>query len=492
MRFWDVAVIGGGPAGSTAARLLAAWGHSVALIAKAPRRITLGESLPPSCRKLFDRAGLTDAIDAAGFLRTSGNTVRWGSGSRVEAFAPGALGYQVVRGEFDSLLLDQAHAVGAAVRRGAVARGVKLRADGDGRSRVTVEHAGQRDDILARWVLDCSGRRGVVARRGWRRVETGKRTLALVTVWERTSDWPLRDPTHTLVESYADGWGWSVPVGPERRYVTVMVDPEITPPGGKSRLRARFDAELAKTSVLSELTAGAARTTGPWAFEASPYGAERVAEPGVLLVGDAASFIDPLSSFGVKKAMASAWLAAVVTHSALSDEPVTGAALDLYERREREMYAALESSAARFAREAFGAHAGPYWRERAEADDQADAADLDTNALREDPTVLAALADLKQRPAIRLRQARAVRHEPRPLVIGNRVALEGHLVSPAFPGGIRYLRGIDLVRLADLAPEFEQVPDLFEAYNRACPPVALPDFLGALSLLLARRVLEHA
>ena len=78
-----------------------------------------------------------------------------------------------------------------------------------------------------------------------------------------------------------------------------------------------------------------------------------------------------------------------------------------------------------------------------------------------------------------------------PVVRENRIALVTHLVVPAFPEGIRYLRGVDLVRLADLATQYSQVPDLYDAYNRRAPNVALPDFLGALSLLISKNVLEH-
>ena len=72
------------------------------------------------------------------------------------------------------------------------------------------------------------------------------------------------------------------------------------------------------------------------------------------------------------------------------------------------------------------------------------------------------------------------------------MVLEERLVLPTWPAaghGVRFLRDIDLVRLVELAPEHEQVPDLFEAYIRRCPPVSLPDFLGALSVLLAKGAL---
>jgi hypothetical protein len=72
----------------------------------------------------------------------------------------------------------------------------------------------------------------------------------------------------------------------------------------------------------------------------------------------------------------------------------------------------------------------------------------------------------------------------RPIVSGHRVVLEQHLTGPALPGPVRYCRNVNLVLIATLAAQFDQVPDLFEAYNRAAPPAPLPDFLGALSTLV--------
>ena len=92
----DVVVIGGGPAGSAIARLLAQWGHSVRVLTRAadPAR-GAAESLPPSTRKLLAKIGVLDAIDGADFYRTTGNTVWWGQREgHVEKFA--AVGTAVV------------------------------------------------------------------------------------------------------------------------------------------------------------------------------------------------------------------------------------------------------------------------------------------------------------------------------------------------------------------------------------------------------------
>ena len=95
-------ILGAGPAGSAAARLLTAWGHDVVVLARRPNtERALGESLPPSCVALLDRVGIT-GLAQTGALRSTGNTVRWGNDAeRAEQFATGLHGYQVDRASFD-------------------------------------------------------------------------------------------------------------------------------------------------------------------------------------------------------------------------------------------------------------------------------------------------------------------------------------------------------------------------------------------------------
>ncbi|PYU93327.1 MAG: hypothetical protein DMG08_10430 [Acidobacteria bacterium] len=59
------------------------------------------------------------------------------------------------------------------------------------------------------------------------------------------------------------------------------------------------------------------------------------------------------------------------------------------------------------------------------------------------------------------------------------------------PGGVRFLGNVNLPRLLKIAAGYNQVPDLFDAYNRLCPPVEIPNFLGALSVLLAKGILTN-
>jgi flavin-dependent dehydrogenase len=449
----SVAVIGAGPAGCAAARLLSSWGHDVALVGRRPSPDrSLGESIPPSCIALLERVGFSSPPS----LHSTGNTVRWGSGEeRVEYFPEGRVGYQVDRAEFDAFVQKQA--------------GIPIALD---------ESLPE-----AHWRLDCTGRSGLIARDGWRVREDAARTMAIVGVWESES-WPTQDPTHTIVESTEEGWAWSVPTSPTRRYVTLMVDPALTPLAGIEEVYAR---QLALTRSMQQLVQGARRVGSVFARDASPYSAHTYAQPGTLLVGDAGSFVDPLSSYGIKKALASAWLAAVVVHSCLLSPAITTAALELFNARERAMYDALRRSAAALARDA---HATAFWEARAASADMPSDFEPDVSALRQDADVLRSLDELRARDAIALRTTSVVQRASRPTVRGNRVVVEDHLVVPAFPDGVRYVRNIDLVRLSELAPSHRQVPDLFDAYNRAAPPAPLPDFLGALSLLMGKGFLE--
>lgn len=496
----DVAVLGGGPAGASAARLLAAWGRSVVLLTRPATTPPLAESLPPSIDRLFDLFGVRAPVEAAGFVRTTGNTVWWdGSEARREGFGDGARGYQVVQRDLEGVLLGLAREAGARVLESSGVRRVEGLERPDARSRrpATVFHgpSGASRSLEARWVLDCTGRTGVVAKRGLRRRERGPSTLALVGVWERAGGWGLDDETHTLVESYEDGWAWSVPVSGSVRYFTAMVDPRLTALERGGPIAGTYAAELAKTTHISRLLGGATRKRAPWACTATPYDATRYAGPGFLLVGDAGSFIDPLSSFGVKKALASAWLAAVAVHTCLGAAEMTRPSLALFERRERAIYDAYRRLSARFSREAGRRYRHGFWSRRARQVDELDRSaftgEPDAAGLRDDPAVLAAFASLKASPGIRLRAAGAPLFTEEPTVEGNRVVLERRLLVPGWEAGVRHLRGVDLPALVEMAPGFGQVPDLFEAFAARHEEVTLPDFLGALSVLIAKGVLEN-
>jgi hypothetical protein len=212
----------------------------------------------------------------------------------------------------------------------------------------------------------------------------------------------------------------------------------------------------------------------------------------VLLVGDAASFVDPLSSYGIKKAFASAWLAAVAVHTALRNPPLTIPALEFFAAREREMAATLLDRT----REYFGAaattHAHPFWTDRADGIELPPHVEPDVRLLRDDERVQRAFARIKSQPRLLLRRGAAVRVAPRPMVRGREIVMEDRLFTASWPAGMRFLRDVDVAGILAVADEHDTVPAMFEAYNRRLPPVALPDFLGALSVMIAFGVADHA
>jgi len=476
----DVAIIGGGPAGSAAGRLLSAWGRSVVVLDNpAPRARGLAESIPPSTRKLLAEVGVLDVVEASDFYRSTGNTVWWADdAARLETFGAAGRGYQVFRPDFDRVLAEAAASAGADVRTPARVAAVSF---DDDRARVDFEHDGAKASLDAHLMIDCSGRAGIIGRR-FRRAQEGHRTHALIGVWAR-ADWDLPDDTHTLVETYDEGWAWSVPISASTRHVGVMVD------RGTS-----YRAEIAKTTHVRASLEDAV-LQHEWACDASLYFASMYGGPRFLLAGDAGSFIDPLSSFGVKKALASAWMAAVVAHTVLAHPEREAAALDYFSSWERDVYMSHLRRSREFARAACEKHPGAFWRARAEVeiDDTPEGAPngmphADRRGVpyfaRE--TVHQDAARNAWRDHLSLSLADDVCFEPTPVIRGNELVLER-----AFAGGLRFADHVDLVALAEMATEHTRVPDLFDAYCRTHAPVPWPNVAGALSLLIARGILHE-
>jgi flavin-dependent dehydrogenase len=488
-----VLVVGAGPAGSTAARLLASWGWSVLLVHRASSRPALAESLPSSTRKLLTFLGQLDRIEAAGFYPNQGNVARWADASRVTRTSDA--GFHVSRHTFDQVLRDSAVAARARIVDAVVQR-VEI---GDG---VDVTYAGADGRVAtcrARYVLDCSGRAGIVARRGFRRADAGYRTLAIAAEWD-CADWPADEHAQTVIESYHDGWAWSVPLSRTRRQCTVMLDPSNglartrSGPTGRG-LRTIYERERKKLAALGARLAGATQTSAPWACDASIYDSARAADQGVLLVGDAASFIEPLSSAGVKKALLSAWRAAVVTNTCLGNGSLAGAALDLYVRRERRVYSECVRRSTAFFAEAAAAYETPFWSARAEhavgvsAAEAGDADELTDDALARDVDVRMAFDRLRATEHVRLRQAPSLRFQPVAAIEGREVVMRDALVVPGVGPPLHFAAGVNLPALARLATSGGDVPALIAAYHAQVGPVPVRGLLTGLSLLVARHAL---
>jgi flavin-dependent dehydrogenase len=475
-----------------AGQLLTEWGHdTIVLEARADggpgggRRLPSGEavgsrglaeSVPPSARKLFKQIGILDHVESAGFYRSTGNTVWWGSpgdfDGRVESFDDGRKGWQIFRPEFDRWLLQLAGQRGVKIWNGARVRHVEA-ADAQ-RARVTVEQDGVRTTLSAAWVLDCSGRAGVLARAARR---PGVRTFSLVGAWRGSTAWHVPDVTHTLVEAFDRGWAWSIPRSDSERQVGIMLDGASPKREGARALVDAYRSELDRTSHMSRHVQDA-ELESVWACDASTYGAVSCAGPRHLLVGDAASFVDPLSSFGVKKAIGSAWMAAVVVNTILRHPERRDAAIELYESWERDVSVTHAAQTRDFARTAAAHFDHPFWTSRANrALDESDMSRSDAS----DVELRAALHEIQTSAEIDFGLDERVSYERRPVIRDREIVLE-----EAFPSGMRFRDNVDLVTLARLACRHRHVPDLFDAYCRTSAPVPLPSMLGGLSLLVAK------
>lgn len=483
----DVLVVGGGPAGAAAAVMLSRWGHEVVVLDRPTVRPPLAESLPPSCRRLMEEIGVLPAVATAGFVEATGNTVWWGGDERrVEPFPAGATGWQVDRARFDEVL--RAHAIAGGVRwyRPAMARALETV---EGVVVCTAELGGTERVIRARWAIDASGRSGLVARHQRTAAGTAWRTMALAAEWRRPGGWGLPDESHTLVESAANGWGWSVPVDRDRRYFTVMFNPASEPPVGGA-IATDYHRRFGQLPALAAIAHGGACIGAPFACDASTYEIGDPVHGQVLAVGDAASFLDPLSSFGVKKALASGWMGAIAIHTALVTPEAQRAALALFRRREAEYVRAARGPLGALSRDAVPGAAAGFWTARAalEADDAH--ADL-VATLRQHPGVHRAFEELRRREPAVLRRGNPVRVAA-PLVRDHLVVDEPHLVLDGIEAPVRYLRNIDLVALADLAGVGTEMGALCAAYEQQHGVLPLPDLIGAISTLLAHDVLAFA
>jgi flavin-dependent dehydrogenase len=347
----DVLVIGAGPAGATVARRAALDGHSVLLLQGHSSRTQAG-TLSPSSGPLFEAAGIAGAVAAAGFYPSLGSTRWWGRDEpAVEQWGRQARAFHLRRSAFDALLVDLARQAGAAVQPNSSAPSVEL---DSGR----VRH--DSGTTVARFVVDASGRNGMLARQIQRQWDPRYQTMGMCALLHSPDGWPT-DPHHSLSEAHAHGWAWSMPLADDLRYVCLYVDTSESRAGEDA-----FRAGLARTAQFGRLFADS-RIEGPVTrCDASLYHSDPCAGANWMLVGDAACFVDTLSWFGVEKAIASALNGASAIHECLAGTPRAAAAIDAFNRQERATWTKYAARAAALYGEVRGRFDTPFWNVRSQ------------------------------------------------------------------------------------------------------------------------------
>ena len=312
----DVAIIGGGPSGSTCAALLAGAGQRVVLFEKERfPRFHIGESLLPHNVDLFRRLGVLEEMKTC-FVEKWGVKLFSGDGSvfhRIrfeDALVPGyPMAFQVLRSRFDEMLLRNASTRGAEVLEGhTVVEAAASHRDG---CRIVARGAGGDSvRVRARFLVDASGRDAFVASRQGLRVMLPRLRKAAVYAHYRGVPRPTgREGGDITLIFLRNGWFWLIPLPDERTSVGLVTDGTVFKSSGLSP-QELLERSIERCPAARAQLAGAERTSDVHAASDYSYRCRRVAGDGYLLVGDAAAFIDPVFSTGVWLGMSSAQVAA--------------------------------------------------------------------------------------------------------------------------------------------------------------------------------------
>jgi flavin-dependent dehydrogenase len=338
----DVAVIGGGPAGSTAAALLARRGYRVVALEKAHHpRFHIGESLLPMNLPLFERLGVLDKVRALGVYKRGADFEADNErGYNTFAFDR-ALGnspphaYQVWRQDFDRMLFEHARVCGASAREGHEALAFEQRGPRDTRLEVRTDD-GRSYRIQARYLIDASGRDTFLAgRKKLRRKNPLHQSAAIFGHFRGAAARAGGDAGNISMYRFEHGWMWMIPLPEGVMSVGAVCWPDYLKQR-KGRTVEFLLETLQRNPALwqrmqrAELLGDEVRVTGNYSYDSSCMGG-----PGWVLVGDAFAFLDPVFSSGVYLAMSGAEQAAQVVDVALREPAAEPALLCRLERRQR-------------------------------------------------------------------------------------------------------------------------------------------------------------
>lgn len=338
---WDVIIIGGGPAGSTAASTLRQAGRSVLVLEKARfPRFHIGESLLPYNREVFDGLGVWQKIQDAGFMVKRGAQFWMGNGSRHTRlnFSQGSFtefpeSIQVERAKFDNILLRHAEELGAEVREEAVVHEYLIEKD-----RVTVKYRdkdGADQTVQAAFLMDASGLGNFTANKeGLRDYYPGHKKLAIFGHYSGVQMPVGEEKGDILVVRRENSWFWMIPLEDDKVSVGLVLD-QADFKALKQEPQQVFDDAVLSTRTVQERMINAKVITQGHVLTDFSYTNRKLVSNRLVRVGDASGFIDPVFSSGVMLAMTSGRKGAQVVHAAIAAGKAMTFAMKVYEWKTR-------------------------------------------------------------------------------------------------------------------------------------------------------------
>jgi flavin-dependent dehydrogenase len=339
----DVLVIGGGPAGSTAAALLAERGYRVTLFEKTHHpRFHIGESLLPANLPLLQKLGVADAVKAIGMEKWGAEFVSpWHEHKQSFEFADALdksmpMAYQVRRSEFDEILIRNASRKNARVVEGCQVHDVDFLPDNAGALAQARHEDGGIETVRARFVLDASGRDTFFGNRLKAKQRNRKHNSAAIYAhFSGAERNPGKAAGHITIYWFEHGWFWFIPLADGATSVGAVAWPYYLRTRGKKSLAQFLQETIALCAPLSERLQHAQLASPVTSTGNYSYVCDHTHGSNYLLLGDAYAFIDPVFSSGVMLAMHSAFVGADTVDTCLRHPQQAAAALKHFDRMMR-------------------------------------------------------------------------------------------------------------------------------------------------------------
>ncbi|KAJ7131942.1 putative halogenase [Mycena filopes] len=348
----NILVIGGGPSGAYAASALAREGYNVTLFEKDHfPRYHIGESLLPSSRSFLRFIGGEEKVAKHGFTAKVGAAVKL-TQHKLEGYTdfitpdPNRAAWNVVRSEFDEILLRHAASCGAAVHEGIAVTSIKF-SPSDAARPVAAEwksDKGETGEIQFEWLVDGSGRSGIMSTKYLknRRFNDTLKNIAYWAYWKGAGTYMpgTKRENAPWFEALLDesGWVWFIPL----HNGTVSIGIVLNEESSRAKKTKFTGPNAAKEYYLNELNrapgamklrgnatlASEVKSAGDYSYSAPAY-----AGPGFRIVGDAGAFIDPFFSSGVHLAFAGALSAAATIAASIRGQVTEKEAIQFHSEK---------------------------------------------------------------------------------------------------------------------------------------------------------------